>query len=93
MTVRRVRLQPDPVVAAGEGRHAVADPECTEWSNFVARSTFRLTVTDSNGKSAAIQADASAAAGFDPLVLKNVMLGASLAIRSITLFWTSLSSS
>lgn len=47
------------------------DPECTEWSNFAARSTFRLTVTDSNGRSAAIQADASASAGFDPLAMKG----------------------
>ena len=48
-----------------------ADPECTEYSNYAARSTFRLTVTDSNGRSAAIQADASASAGFDPLALKG----------------------
>jgi hypothetical protein len=51
-----------------------ADPECTEWSNFVARQTFRLTVTDSNGNSSAIQADASASAGFDPLALKGIEL-------------------
>jgi len=48
-----------------------ADPECTEYSNYLSRGTFRLTVTDSNGKSAAIQADASAAAGFDPLAMKG----------------------
>lgn len=55
-----------------------ADPECTEWSNYVARSTFRLTVTDSNGNSGAVQADASAAAQFDPVALKGQ------AIRSFT---------
>ena len=48
-----------------------ADPECTEWSNYVARSTFRITVTDSNGQSGAVQADASAAAQFDPVALKG----------------------
>lgn len=48
-----------------------ADPECTEWSNFLSRSTFRITVTDSNGRKAAIQADASAAAGFDPVAQKG----------------------
>ena len=48
-----------------------ADPECTEWSNYVARSTFRITVTDSNGKSAAVQADATASAQFDPVALKG----------------------
>jgi hypothetical protein len=49
-----------------------ADPECTEWSNYIARGTFRLTVTDSNLRSAAIQADSSAAAGFDPVAMKGV---------------------
>lgn len=48
-----------------------ADPECSEWSNFVARSTFRLTVTDSNGRAAAVQADASASASFDPVAMKG----------------------
>ncbi len=48
-----------------------ADPECTEYSNYLSRGTFRLTVTDSNGKAAAIQADASASASFDPLALKG----------------------
>jgi hypothetical protein len=51
-----------------------ADPQCTEWSNYVARSTFRITVTDSNGQSAAIQADATSAAQFDPVALKGVPL-------------------
>jgi hypothetical protein len=48
-----------------------ADPECTEWSNYVARSTFRLTVSDSNGRAAAVQADASASPAFDPVALKG----------------------
>ncbi len=50
-----------------------ADPECTEWSNWIARSTFRLTVSDANG-SKAIQADATASAGFDPVANKGVEL-------------------
>ena len=49
------------------------DPECTEWSNYKSRSTFRITVTNSNG-SQAIQADATASAGFDPYALKGVEL-------------------
>ncbi|MBX3191712.1 MAG: hypothetical protein KF819_32265 [Labilithrix sp.] len=47
------------------------DPECTEWSNYAARSTFRITVTDSNGQSKAIQADATASASFDPVAMKG----------------------
>jgi hypothetical protein len=47
------------------------DAECTEWSNYLGRGTFRLTVTDSNGIAAAIQADGSAASGFDPVALKG----------------------
>lgn len=50
-----------------------ADPECTEYSNYKSRSTFRITVTNSNG-SQAIQADATASAGFDPYALKGVEL-------------------
>ena len=50
-----------------------ADPLCTEYSNYVSRGTFRITVTDSNGRQAAIQADASASAGFDPLATKGVL--------------------
>ena len=46
------------------------DAECTEFSNYRARSTFRLTVQNSNG-ARAIQADATASAGFDPLALKG----------------------
>jgi hypothetical protein len=48
-----------------------ADPDCTEWSNFVSRGTFRITVSDANGMKAAIQADATAAAGFDPVAMKG----------------------
>lgn len=51
-----------------------ADPECTEYSNFAARSTFRLTVTDATGASAAIQADATASAEFHPLEMKGKQL-------------------
>jgi hypothetical protein len=51
-----------------------ADPTCTEWSNWIARQTFRLTVTDANGASAAVQADASASSGFSPVALKGVLL-------------------
>lgn len=47
------------------------DAECTEWSNYDARSTFRITVTDSNGQERAIQADASTSATFDPVALKG----------------------
>src|SRR4029079_10454227 len=55
-----------------------ADALCTEYSNYVSRSTFRITVTDATGRTAAIQADATAAAGFDPLAMKGK------AIRSFT---------
>lgn len=47
------------------------DPECTEYSNYATRGTFRITVTDVNGSSAAVQADASAVANFDPVPLKG----------------------
>jgi hypothetical protein len=48
------------------------DVECTEYSNFAARSTFRLTIVDtSNGNSAAIQADATASTDFKPLERKG----------------------
>jgi hypothetical protein len=50
------------------------DPECTEWSNYASRGTFRLTVGDSNNRAAAVQADASAAAGFDPVAAKGLPL-------------------
>lgn len=43
-----------------------ADPECTEWSNFAARSSFRLTLTDDTGRSRAVQADASQYPQFKP---------------------------
>jgi len=47
-------------------RACTIDPECTEFSNFAARSTFRLTVADRNNVGV-IQADASAAADFKPM--------------------------
>ncbi len=48
-----------------------ADPECTEYSNFELRSAFRLTLKDAAGGAQAIQADASASAGFKPLEMKG----------------------
>ena len=50
------------------------DPECSEFSNFRARSTFRLNLRDANGVSSAIQADASAFAGFSPLQNKGRLI-------------------
>lgn len=47
------------------------DKECTEYSNYLARRTFRLTVTDANQQIGAIQADASTTATFDPLAMKG----------------------
>jgi len=52
-----------------------SNPECTEYSNFAARSTFRLTIADETGI-AAIQADATASAEFNPLELKGQQLKA-----------------
>lgn len=49
------------------------DPECTEYSNFAARSTFRLTISDENVRGA-IQADATAATDFKPLERKGQTL-------------------
>lgn len=49
------------------------DPECTEYSNFAARSTFRLTISDGNN-TGAVQADATAAAEFHPLEMKGQQL-------------------
>jgi hypothetical protein len=48
-----------------------ADAECTEYSNYALRGTFRFTVSDGNGMKAAIQADASSA-NFDPYAMKGV---------------------
>lgn len=54
-----------------------SDPECTEYSNFEARSTFRITIKDlSTGNAAAIQADASTSAEFKPLEMKGQPLKA-----------------
>lgn len=49
------------------------DAECTEYSNFASRSTFRITVADINGLKSAIQANGTAA-GFDPLANKGQLL-------------------
>jgi hypothetical protein len=51
-----------------------ADPECTEYSNFIARRQFRLTLADATGAKAAVQADASTSASFDPLGLKGKLI-------------------
>jgi hypothetical protein len=50
-----------------------ADRECTEYSNYASRSTFRLTVKDvTNGNAAAFQADATTSAEFKPLDMKGI---------------------
>ena len=51
------------------------DPECTEYSNFAARSSFRITITD-GVNAGAIQADATASATFHPLEMKGQTLKA-----------------
>lgn len=48
-----------------------ADVECTEYSNFAARSTFQIAVVSSSGAAAKIQAEATAATGFRPLERKG----------------------
>lgn len=53
-----------------------ADPECTEYSNYLARRTFRLTLTDATKQIGAIQADASTSADFDPVAMKGKELRA-----------------
>lgn len=53
-----------------------ADAECTEYSNYRDRGTFRITVGDSGNQLGAIQADASASAGFDPIAMRGVPLRA-----------------
>lgn len=46
------------------------DPECTEYSNFAARGTFRLTIRTGSGIGA-VQADASASQGFDAMAMRG----------------------
>ncbi len=66
------RIEFDPPNPESDCANAcTADPNCTEWSNYAARSTFRITVTDSNGNAQPIQADATASAGFDPVTMKG----------------------
>lgn len=51
------------------------DPECTEYSNFASRSTFRITITDLKaGTKAPVQADATASALFKPVENKGKVL-------------------
>jgi hypothetical protein len=61
-----------------EGECATAcssDVDCTEWSNYIARNNFRITVLSPNG-GAAIQADATASNEFDPYESKGTELRA-----------------
>lgn len=51
-----------------------ADAECTEYSNFRDRGTFRLTIADSGNQLGAVQADASQSAAFDVLAKKGLPL-------------------
>ena len=48
-----------------------ADAECTEFSNFAARRTFRLTLEDATGAKGALQADASTSPTFDAVALRG----------------------
>ena len=48
------------------------DKECTEYSNFLARRTFRLTVIDANKQIGTVQANASASSTFDPVAMRGV---------------------
>lgn len=64
----------DFAVGAEEGKCSnacAADAECTEYSNFRSRGTFRLTVTDANKVSTAIQADSSASASFKAFEMRG----------------------
>jgi hypothetical protein len=52
--------------------NCTADLECTEYSNYASRSSFRLVVEDSTAASkATIQVDASTSARVDPLKLRG----------------------
>jgi hypothetical protein len=54
-----------------------ADPECSEYSNFIGRSVYRLTVTDIvTNTAAAITADSSSSADFKPLLSRGKALKA-----------------
>jgi hypothetical protein len=53
-----------------------ADPECTEFSNYRDRGTFRLTIADSGNQLGAVQADASQSAAFDPIAKRGQVLRA-----------------
>lgn len=67
----------DFAIGAEEGvcsNACTADAECTEYSNFLARRTFRLTVVDANKQRGAVQADASTSATFDPLANKGKLI-------------------
>ena len=59
--------------------NCTADPDCTEYSNYLSRSGFRIVMTDSAADCAdptapctrAILADGSTAPQFDPILLKG----------------------
>lgn len=55
----------------GCAQSCTKDPECTEWSNYASRSTFRITVRDSNNLTVAVQADATTSALFNPVEMKG----------------------
>lgn len=48
-----------------------ANPECSEYSNFLTRSNFRLVTVDGNNNVGNIQADASTSPTFDVLALRG----------------------
>jgi hypothetical protein len=54
-----------------------SDPECTEYSNFIGRSSFRITVKNlETGRISAVQADSTTSAAFKPLDEKGKPLKA-----------------
>ncbi len=63
----------DFTLGADEGacsNACTADLECIEYSNFISRSTFRIVISDPSSRGA-VQADASAATGFDVRAMKG----------------------
>ncbi|MCA9585347.1 MAG: hypothetical protein KC657_08315 [Myxococcales bacterium] len=47
------------------------NPECSEYSNFISRSNFRLVTVDGNNNVGNIQADASTSPTFDAIALRG----------------------
>ena len=59
--------------------HCTNDPDCTEFSNYLSRSAFRLVLTNNdpdNRDTRAIQADGSSSPQFDPVLLKGKQIKA-----------------